>query len=105
MRSGRPVIEQGHSSRANGTPGEQHIVHQHDGAAVDLERDRGRLDLRMQADALEVVAIKADVEETDVGDAEIGREALGDPAPPEWMPIRADCPMCGRARKADSSVA
>lgn len=47
--------------RAHGAPGEQHVVHQHDRGAVDVEGYFGGMDFRADVGG-EVVAVEADVQ-------------------------------------------
>ncbi len=56
------VIEQFIERGADGAAGVQHVVDQDDVPVIDVERQVGRLHLRVHADAGEVVAVKGNVE-------------------------------------------
>ena len=53
-----PEVPQLVQRRADGAPGVQHVVHEHDVAPVDLEGQVAAARLAMQADAAEVVAVQ-----------------------------------------------
>src|SRR5690606_33925349 len=57
-----PVVEQRVEGRTNGATGEQHVIHEHDVAAVDRERDLARADARIRKARRRVVAVERDVD-------------------------------------------
>src|SRR5699024_2986192 len=65
---------------ANGASGMQHVVDEDNVAAVEIGVDLRRADARVQADAGEVVAVKADVKAPQRGaDAQRLVQPFGDP--------------------------
>ena len=58
---GTPDVHQGVKRRADGAAGEQDVVDEHDGLAVDVERDLGRVDLGAEI-RREIIAVQADVQ-------------------------------------------
>src|SRR6476620_1469132 len=56
------VVEQFIHRGADGAPGEQDVVHQHERPAFDVEWNSRALDVAMQSDELVVVAIEGNVE-------------------------------------------
>jgi len=61
-RAGPAVVDERVHRGANGSSGEQHVVHQNDDLVVDREVQRRLADDRRVADACEVVAVERDVE-------------------------------------------
>src|SRR5215831_15183530 len=64
-RLGPAVVEQLVDCGAHGSPGVEHVVHEHEPAAGNLERQLGRCELGAQSLLRVVVAIERDVDEPD----------------------------------------
>ena len=68
---GAPVVEEGVDRGADGASGEQHVVDEDHGAAVEVEVEVGGVDDRLRAGlaSVDVVAVEGDVEvaERDLG--------------------------------------
>ena len=62
---GPPEVEQLVDRRAHAAARVEHVVDQHDGRALDFERQLGALDFGLQSLAAEIVAIERDVDEPD----------------------------------------
>ena len=62
MRAGPAEVRQLVERRADGAPRVEHVVHDAQRRAVDLQRQFGLADDRTRADRLQVVAIERDVE-------------------------------------------
>ena len=61
-RPGSPVVSQDVHGRADGSPGVQHVVDQHDGPALDRDRQVGRTYLRLGQPQEDVVPVERDVD-------------------------------------------
>src|SRR5258708_14177523 len=77
----RPApVEQLVHCRADRAAGVQHVVHQQELAAVDVERDLGALGIVMQALLVVIVAVERDVHQAErLGQGEQAVQALGEP--------------------------
>src|SRR5690606_31283240 len=63
-----------------GAAGIEDIVHQDQMLAIDIERNVGRQNLVMQADAVEVVPVETDIEGARAArQIQVGMQALGQP--------------------------
>jgi len=60
--AGTPVVDERVHRGADGAAGEEHIVDEHDHAAVDRERDLRLAHHRRVADPCQVVAVESDVD-------------------------------------------
>src|SRR5476649_738761 len=90
-RSWSAVIEQFVHRPAYRAAGVEHIVYQHDVAAVDFERDLRRLYLWMQPGLVKIVAVERDIEQTQrQRDAERRVQPFGEPDP-----AGMDADQCG----------
>ncbi len=91
------VVEQLVERGADGAPGLQHVVHQHDVAIVHGHRQVRGAYLRVHADAGEVVAVEGDVE-LPSGSARPSRACRrsATQTPPVWMPIMSGFVRCLR---------
>jgi len=78
---GAAEVDEGVHGGPDGAARVQDVVHQHDRAPVDVERDLGALDDGLLGDHREVVAVERDVQRPDRDlDALVLGDRLGDPA-------------------------
>ena len=93
------IVEQFVHRRAHRAPAVQHVVDQQDVAAFQIERQVGRLHLRVQADARKIVAVERDVEHAErQGAVQQRMQALGHP---HAAGMDADDDGVGRERGRD----
>src|SRR5437899_1882295 len=74
------IVEQLVDRGTRGAAGVQHVVHQQNRGAVDIERDLGRLDLVMQPLFRKVIAVERDIDKAEPFlQLQFSRESFGQP--------------------------